>query len=642
MEIDEYEKIILESFFDGLRPIPRMTVSEWANAYRMLNSTSSSEPGPYRYERTPYLRKIMDYLGVTSDIQEIAVMKGAQLGFTDAGNNWIGYTMHIDPGPMLLVMPTEGALKKNSRTRIEPMIEGTPVLKERTGRKGEKGTVNTILEKEFPGGFLMMVAAQSPVGLSSTPVGKIMMDEIDRYPDSAGDEGSPVELARARARTFSSKKIYYLSTPTIEGESLIDDEFRSGDCQYYNVLCLACGELFVITWDCIVWDEGKPETTRCACSKCGFLHEERHKTKMFAEKGFSPSGKAEWISTKKSDNPKKVSLHLSALYSPAGFYSWEDAVRDYLKIQNSVNNEKTFVNTVLGETYKISGESPDFDNLYNRREDYEIGTVPQPAYFLTIGADIQRDRIECEVVGWCKGRETYSVEYGVYYGDTSDLKSAAWNGLREAISKLYPHDDGSLMPVSLTCVDSSDGPSTKTVYDFCAEYQSGKVVPIKGMDSVKDVMVSTPKIVNVSSSGKKIGRAKVWGVGVSLIKSELYGYLKLKASVNDDDQVSSYPAGYCHFPMYDMSYFKMLTAEEHRLIVNKKTKKHSYEWVKTRERNEALDCRVYARAAAYIIGVDRFKDSTWDQVKAAAKVVRTTIDAPAKKKKKKSSYWDRN
>jgi len=568
----------------------------------------------------------------------------AQLGMTEAGNNWAGYTMHIDPGPMLLVMPTEGALKKNSRTRIEPMIEGTPVLKERTGRKGEKGTVNTVLEKEFPGGFLMMVAAQSPVGLSSTPVGKIMMDEVDRYPQSAGSEGSPVDLARARARTFSNKKIYLLSTPTTEGDSVIEAEFLKGDCQYYHVPCLHCDKLFVITFECFTWAEGRPETTRLACPNCGGLHEERHKTKMFAEKGFSPEGRAEWIATQTSNNPKKVTMHISGYYSPAGMYSWEDAIRDYLDIKNDVNKEISYTNTVKAETYKVNSEKIDPDNLYNRREDYEIGVVPEGVYFLTMGVDIQRDRIEAEVVGWCMDRETYSVDYIIMYGDTKDAGNEVWQNLRDLINKNYPTTDGYFMPIKLSCVDSSDGNYTKQVYDFCSSMGNDRVIPIKGRDKL-DIMVSNPQILSVSKSGKKVGSAKVWGVGVSLIKSELYGFLRLKA-IRDEDGGETYPPGYCHFPDYPEYFFKMITAEVYEQRQDKTTKKISYEWVKKFERNEALDCRVYARAAAFIIGIDRLKDKQLENIKAKAKLnaPKTAQSSKASKQppKKKSSFWNKN
>lgn len=630
---DKHIEIISNAFIAGLRPIERLTVSQWSNKNRVLTSMSSSEPGPYRYERTPYLRKPMDCLGKTSDVQEVVCMKGAQVGWTDAGNNWVGYTIDIDPGPMLLVMPTEGAIKKNSRTRIKPMIESTPSLKGKIKTAGSKEAGNTVTEKEYPGGVLMMVAAHSPVGLSSTPVGKIFLDEVDRYPASAGSEGSPVELARARARTFSNKKIFIISTPTNEGESVIAKEFISGDCQYYNVPCIHCGDLFVITWDCITWEEGKPETARCACPNCGGLHEERHKTIMLPEKGFSPEGRAEWIATKKSSNPKKVSFHLSGLYSPAGFYSWEDAVRDFLKAENDENLMRTWINTVKGETVKIKSEAPDFENLYNRREDYELGIIPEGVYLLTMGVDIQKDRIELEVVGWGIGLESWSIDYKTLVGDTS--KDEVWQELREVINSMYYFENGSAMSINMTCIDA--GFNTKKVYDFTSTFSYNRVKPIMGRASVKDVMVSPPKLINISKTGKKITGAKVWNLGVSMLKSELYGFLKLQASEIDGEEM--FPKGYCHFPQYDRNYFKMLTAEELQLGKNKKGY-DVWEWVKIFERNEALDVRCYARAASYIVGVDRFKKEHWDKIKNQIQPPNKNEEVVTlKPKAKKSSFW---
>lgn len=625
MILDEIEIKILKPFSSGIKPIPKLTVTEWANKNRFLSSTSSAEPGRYSVDRTPYLREIMDRLGKTDDCQEIVFMKGSQIGATEAALNFIGYSIDMNPSIILLVMPTDEAIKKNSRTRIKPMLEATPVLRDKIKQVGSKDAENTINSKSFTGGVLMMIGANSPVGLSSTPAAKIMLDEVDRFPLSAGSEGSPVDLARARARTFSNKKIFLISTPTNEGESVIDVEFKDGDQRYYNVPCIHCNDLFIITFDCLTWDGNDAATVRCACPKCGGIHEERHKTTMLL------NGK--WIPTAKSNNPRKHSYHLSALYSPAGFYSWEELIRDFIKTKGDINKERTFVNTVLGETYKIKGESPDFENLYNRREEYEIGKIPSDVYFLTMGADVQVDRIECEVVGWCVGRRTYSIEYHVLVGRTSDAE--VWEQLREIINRHYECEDGSLMPIRLTAIDA--GFNTKKVYDFCSGFSTDKVVPVMGRDSVKDVMVSPPRAVNISKAGKKIKGTKVWYLGTSLLKSELYGFLKLQ--VSEIDGVEHYPDGYCHFPQYDRHYFKMLTAEEQRLTKNKKGFT-VYEWVKKFERNEALDVRCYARAAAYIVGIDRFREDTWEKIKAQTRMFRAAPVVEAKKPvKKKSDFW---
>jgi len=620
-------KIIRKPFADGLRPIPRYTVSEWADKHRFLTSVSSAEPGRYRTNRTPYLREIQDHLGKTSDAQEIVFQKGSQIGATETMNNFVGYSIHINPSIILLVMPTEEAIKKNSRTRIKPMIESAPVLNDRIKAVGSKDAENTITSKSFPGGVLLMIGANSPVGLASTPAAKIMMDEVDRFPLSAGAEGSPVDLARARARTFQNRKIFLASTPTNEGESVINAEFKDGDQRYYNVPCQGCNELFTFKFEYLTHDEGHPETTRMACPECGFLHEERHKTIML-EKGV-------WIPTSVSSSPRKLSYHLSALYSPAGFYSWEELIRDYLKVKNDVNKYRTFVNTVLGETFKIKGDAPDHENLYNRRELYEIGTIPTGVYFLTMGVDIQGDRIEGEVVGWGRGRETWSIEYFVFVGDTS--KPEVWEKLSNQITKQYEVGD-SMMSINLTCVDA--GYKTSTVYDFVSKFSYSKVVPIMGRDSVKDVMVSPPRAYNVAKSGKKIEARKIWYLGTSLLKSELYGFLKLKPT--EIEGVDLYPEGYCHFPQYDRHYFKMLTAEEQQQVVNKKGF-NEYQWIKkSGARNEALDVRCYARAAAYIVGIDRFRDDTWEKIRLQSTVLVEKIAEKPKSKintKKTGGYW---
>lgn len=631
--IDENDRVVATMFGEGLMPIPLMTVSEWSDTYRMLTSTSSAEPGKFRTVRVPYIEEIADHLGKTSDVWKIAVIKGAQLGFTELGNNFVGYVMHLNPGPIIMVMPTDAAVKKNSRTRIKPMIESTPELRDKIKPAGSKEAGNTVDSKEFPGGVLIMIGANSPVGLSSTPAGNIFLDEVDRYPLSAGDEGSPVDLAEARASTFSNKKIFIISTPTTEGESVIDAEFKEGDQRYYNVPCRACKSLFVIRFELIVWEEGKPETAGCACPECGNMHYERDKTWMLAKENG-----AKWIPTATPSDPLIRSYHLSGLYSPAGWLSWVQVARKFLKIKGDANKEKTFINTILGETYKIKGESPEYENLYNRRELYPVGIVPPGVYFLTMGVDVQRDRLECEVVGWGVGRESWSVDYIVLDGDTT--KDEVWAELTEVINKHFEVYDGSLMQIARTAIDSGD--NTKKVYDYCAKFSQSKVIPIKGSAATMDVMVRPPKTINVNRAGKPIKANKVWYLGTGLLKTELYGFLGLKAKGEDDAR--EYPPGYCHFPQYGENYFMMLTAEEQVLKKDKKgyTK---YEWIKKRQRNEALDVRCYARAAAYIVGIDRFKDSDWDKIKDRYKGAAVQKEAIIKKKatqKPKSDYWKKN
>ena len=201
------------SWRDGLRPDPFLTVSEWADTHRMLAARASAEPGRYRTSRTPYMQEIMDCLSPGSPVQRVVFMKAAQVGATEAGNNWIGFVIHQAPGPMLAVQPTVELAKRNSRHRIDPLIEESPALRDRVKPARSRDAGNTMLSKEFAGGILILTGANSAVGLRSTPARYIFLDEVDAYPASADDEGDPVTLAESRSLTFSHRRKVFWPPP---------------------------------------------------------------------------------------------------------------------------------------------------------------------------------------------------------------------------------------------------------------------------------------------------------------------------------------------------------------------------------------------------------------------------------------------
>jgi len=608
---------IIRGFFDGLRPEPRLTVSEWSDKFRMLAPTASSEPGQWRTSRTPYLREIMDKLSATDPTQEVVVMKGAQLGFTEAGNNWVGYIIDVAPAPSLMVMPTDDTVKRNSKIRIDPMIEATPRLREKIAPARSRDSDNTARSKSFPGGVLIMTGANSAVGLRSMPVRYLFLDEADGYPIDLEGEGSPIDLARARTRTFAKKKIFIVSTPTIEGKSVVESEFLMTDQRYYHVPCPHCGLMQPLKWARLRWERGSWQTARYLCEGCDEPIEERYKTIMLE------NGK--WIAEKpENENPNKVGYHINSLYSPFGWYSWAQAAEEWEKAQSDTNKLKTFVNTVLGETWKEKGDAPPYMNLYNRRENYDLNKAPKDVCFITAGVDVQKDRLELEVVGWCKGKRTYSIDYRVISGDTA--KPEVWNELSKLVNESWQRQDGLMLPLTMMAVDT--GYNTTHAYDFCRRYDPTRVIPVKGNDR-QQLVVAPPRSVDITRAGKKVGTVGVFQVGVSLLKSELYGWLKQEIAED-----GSIPAGYCHFPEYDMHYFKGLTAEELQFKIDKRGFK-VYEWVKKFERNEPLDCRVYARAAAAVVGIDRFTDSAFEAIAGAYQQQQS---AP---RLKKSSFWNK-
>ena len=613
---------IIDGFLKGIRPLERLTVSEWADAYRYLSPKASAEPGKWRTSRTPYLKEPMDEFSRRGGFQIIIFMKGAQLGMTEAGFNMIGYFIDVDPGPIMYVMPTDKTMIRNSKIRLQPMIDATPRLSNKIKRAKSRDSGNSMFQKDFPGGTLILAGANSGSNLRSVPIKVLVLDEVDAYPLDLDGEGSPVELAMARTRTFNRKKVFMLSTPTIKGASMIELEYDSTTQRKYFVPCPHCNHMQHLRFEQLKWQPGIHSTVLYHCEECGEGIHERFKTKMLS------AGK--WQDTvPEKASFEKIGYHLNSLYSPYGWLSWADIAKKYEEAvaDKTGAKMKTFVNTILGETYKESGEAPDWKALHERKEGYATNEPPVDVVLLTAGVDVQKDRLELEVVGWASGGQTYSIDYRVIPGDTSS--QAVWTELKSVIYEKWEREDGVLLPLARTAIDS--GFNTADVYKFCRLFHPSQVFPVKGQDR-QNTILSQPRAVDVRINGKKTGSLKLWSIGVSILKQELYGYLKLP--INDD---GTFPDGYCHFPRnYNEHYFKMLTAEElqEKVTTNNFIK---YEWVKIRERNEALDCRNYARAAAASIGIDRWGPNDWKAV--ASKFAAGPGKQQRKKRKRNSSFW---
>jgi phage terminase large subunit GpA-like protein len=376
---------------DGLRPEPALTVSEWADQHRILSGKAASEAGPWRTDRTPYLRDIMDALSVTSPAQRIVFMKGAQIGATEAGVNWIGYVIHHAPGPMLVVWPTVDMGKRNSKQRIAPLVEETPALRAIVKEARSRDSGNTLLSKEFPGGILVITGANSSVGLRSMPVRFLFLDEADAYPGDVDGEGDPIALAESRTRTFRQRrKIFIPSTPTIAGRSRVEREYLRSDQRRYFVPCPHCKSMQLLRFPQLRWPKGEPHKAEYQCEACSQPIGEQHKTEMLR--------RGQWRATATGDG-RTIGFHLSSLYSPVGWMSWGEIAEKFLAAQGDAELMKEFVNTVLGETWQARGDAPEWQDVYRRRDTYRSGTVPRGTLILFGGVDVQKDRLEVGVWG---------------------------------------------------------------------------------------------------------------------------------------------------------------------------------------------------------------------------------------------------
>ena len=636
------------SLLEGLRPDPLLLVSEWADENRVLSSRASSEPGRWRTSRTPYLKGIMDSLSRVDPVQVVVVVAGAQVGKTEAGLCWIGATMDGSPGPMLAVQPTLEIAKRFSRQRVTPLIDETPALKAKVRPARDRDSGNTMLSKEYPGGILMLTGSNSGAGLRSMPVRDLFMDEVDAYPGDVDGEGDPVDLAIARTRTFARRKVLITSTPTVAGCSRVWSLWEESDQRVFEVPCPECGHRQVLEWERMHYSpDAIGDGVRMACEGCGVLIEERHKGRMLAE--------GEW----RALNPgaKTRGFHVNSLYSPLGWFSWADAAVMNEKARGDAERVRVFENTVLGRPWQAQGEAPEWEQLYRRRLPYEIGKVPEGGLLLTAGVDVQRSpgRLEVEIVAWGPRMQSWSVDYRILEGDTGSVDGKPWKELAALLNEPFACENGETLLVTRMAVDSGD--QTQTVYAWVREQKDIRVMAVKGRDT-QTQLIGMPTMQEVTSQGRKYRHGvKLWNLGVSTAKTELYGWLRQDPPLETGDEM---PRGWCHFPQYPEEYFLGLTAEE--LRVKKIRGFPEYKWEKIRKRNEPLDCRVYARAALASIGADRWKPEQWEaragqasrkaarSVKAVAPAAPASVPAvaeaaepaPVKKRRQRGDSWLRS
>ena len=619
-------------------PDPLLSVSEWADQRRVLSAKASSEHGPWRTSRTPYLRKPMDDLSATSSVQEVVMVFGAQTGKSESLNNWMGYVMDIAPGPALFVQPTIDLAKRYSKMRIAPMIEASPSLHEKVKAPRERDSGNTQLMKEFVGGFLILGGANAASGLASMPIRYLGGDEIDRWPADVDEEGSPLAIVEARTRTFGvRKKLAWTSTPTIANRSAIWTKWEASNQQTLKLPCPHCGHRQMLSWDRISYDPkdpGMPNTLHTPpvmfCEECGAAIDEDTKAWWYDPEVFSD----DWWEAALPERQVQ-GYHLSALYSPLGWFSWTEAAVGYEHAKDQPAALKPWTNTVLAECWNDDGEAPDWEALYSRRELYGLGTVPELVTFITCGVDVQMDRLELEVVGWGPGMESWSLDYQVLAGDTAE--PAVWRELTKFVRSEFGRGDGHRLPIRMTAIDS--GFRSQEVYRWVRGQAGNRVIAVKGQEAQSSI-IGTPGRVEVMRNGKALrGGVKIWPVGVSTAKSELYGWLRRPMP----DEGEPLPHGWCHFPQHGEEWFRQLCAERLTNTIDRRGY-NRFEWIKTRPRNEALDCRVYARAAAALVGADRWSDERWDEerlgetTRPAAPPAASTSDEPAPRAG--GSFWD--
>ena len=568
-KIDYKTVHLFEKIFEVLEPPKPLTISSWAAEKRRLSREASAEPGRWNLDRAPYQRSIMDAIS-SPGLKRVVLMTSAQIGKTEMLLNTIGYYSEHDPSPIMVVNPTDAMAQAFSKDRLAPMIRDTECLKEIYGMAKCRDTANTILHKQFPGGHITMIGANAPTNLASRPIRILLLDEVDRYPASAGTEGDPVDLADKRTTTFWNRKVVLVSTPTEKGVSRIEKEYLKSSQEEWCVQCPYCGKYTPFKWDNLDFKD--------MMMKCDYCEEKLSEDEWKEQPGMFVA-----------QNPSVTDIrgfHLNEMASP--WKRWKDIKQAYLeavkdkKETGSDYKLRTWVNTSLGEPYEVMGAKADLKDLINRREKY-TAELPKGVLLLTAAVDVQDDRLELEVCGWGAGYESWGITYEKLYGNLE--KNFIWEELEAFLSKPFMFEDGQALNIACTFIDTG-GHFTTQSYKWLKSMQQKKkmIFGIKGMGSN-----GIPLLHKKSTNNQYNVPILILGVNAG------------KETVLERLYITEYGSGYCHFPEnidrgYDQKYMKGLTSEQ-RLVKDVKGKP-TVCWVKTPgARNEPFDLRNYNTAA---------------------------------------------
>lgn len=571
--------LVAQAALSALAPPPDLKPSEWAEQSVHI-PVGNAIPGLISFDNAPYQREPLD---MTADptCHRITLKWGAQVGKTMVALCAQGYRIEHDPVSQIMMQPSEGDLQTWLQTKFNPLIEANPELEKRIATPRSRKGVNNTRMKSYPGGFIMFAWSGSPKTQRGRSAPFIVCDETDGYDRTA--EGHPVSLLWQRAATFGDqRKLLEISTPTVRGLSHIDSAFEQGDQRQFHVGCPHCGEPQTIEWSNVNWnkdDDGShlPETAYYVCRANGCIWSDSDRVSAIRQAESLGHG---W----KAKKPFRghASYHLSELYSC--FRSLGDVAQSFLE-KKAAGDLQTFVNVSLAECWEEEAETLAVDDLIARVEPFPE-KIPMAIGLQTCGVDMQEDRLEVERVGWGLGEESWSLEYQVFWGDP--MKPEVWGHLFEYLDQTFEHESGAQMKIAATCVDTGgSGGLTQAAYEQLRGKQRRNIFAIKGGGGWNRPVVSAP---SKSRSGRNGRPVTLFTLGVNDAKLIVLRRAKMDVS----------GPGYCHYPIdRDPEYFHQLTAE--RLVTRFVRGFPVRDWKKTRDRNEALDCRVYAYAALKVL-----------------------------------------
>ena len=587
----------------SLKTPRKISLSKWADAYRLLTTKTNYSGGRWRTDAQPFQREIMDTIS-NPKVQKVVLLKSSQVGYSEILLNTVGYFIHIDPCPILIVQPTDQDAKNFSKERLATLIESCPVLQEKVVERKSRDSGNTIQVKEFENGQVALTGAQTEGGLSARPIRVLLLDEIDRYPQHTDKGGDPIGLAEARTTTFFNRKIIYGGSPNFDQAGGVYQRFKNSSQGFFYVPCPDCNEAKPLSWENVSWEKDEKnkalhKTAKYKCPCCGSLWSDA-KRYMALKKGF-------WV----HENPEveikgfSVNVLMSRFALPLSEY-----VLEWVTAQGDPAALQTFINTRLGEPWRDIVDRPDDQIIYERRSrTRNLGELEAGVMVIYAGIDVQGDRIEMSVWGFGKENRRWLIDHQIFAGEPLNSNAESFKALNVALYQTYKHPIGGQLPISKAAIDGNY--RVEVVADFAKKYHQSRLAVVRG-DRTGRVgsgwLVNSPRAVAVKRGGKVIGRGKdsYYPVNSSALKANFFDQLKIDRFGDET------PAGFVDLPNnIDHDFVKRLLNEA---LVRVKNNKNYWVWqfqkVSDKMSNEPLDCQSYARAAAIIDGIDRRSDES--------------------------------
>lgn len=615
--------IVNQALARAFAPRKHISVSEWADSYRILSSKSSAEAGAWRTSRNPPQREIMDCFSSRSTVRKVVLVMCIQIGKSEIITNIMAYKMVEAPAPMMCCFPAEVSLTKFVNQKLKPLIEETPIISNVLTSTASRESSNTKTFKDFLGGQLYMEHAGSPARLKSTAVKDLLVDEVDSFAEELKSQDDALDMLDGRTTTFSSSQSLYAGSPHIAGISQLDGLFKKSDQRRYNIACPHCSHEQPLIWQRLKWDKGGINV-RYACRECDGEIYEHQKTDLIA--------KGRWI----PENPDGEfrGYHLNCLYYPIGLgKSWIELVKMWLECQNDPARLKTFINDRLGEPF----EDPlmrqiKLNVIADRAENYPLRIAPYGVGAITAGVDTQDNRLAVQIVGWGVGMKSWVLDYVELMGDPAE--DHVWNELTKLLNTPIECENGKKLSIIATAIDAG-GHRTEAVKDYVRRKQIKRPLAIFGATSTTAPVLSKPKATDVNFRGQlnKFG-VHIQHVGTIQIKHKIFARLSTDADKETNERS-------LHFSeQLEREYFAGFTSETFDPKTGRFVNKRG-------ARNEPLDTYVYAYAAAHHheLRLHLYTKAKWaelvGEISQSEPIGATEIQAPKPQNriiKKQSSY----